>query len=203
MRKIKILKYKKNLKAGVKCKQLYFNPNIFFCIILAVEPLKPPHSIPNTDQMHIVNNNMYTLYVLVLWNLMYYLIISPNTSGTKFMALIQWHLWCYTKQTWRSCLASNNKPLSICSCLIQRFSYTKMVVVQQPPVDLQQKIRVHLQCETFNFMSVIGTLLEQFLDVFVGRPFVFLRYTPEAPWCQIPDCLLPLIGRLTQSTAGS
>lgn len=32
------------------------NPNIFFCIILAVEPLTPPHSLPNTDQMHIVNN---------------------------------------------------------------------------------------------------------------------------------------------------
>lgn len=25
--------------------------------MLAVEPLKPLHSIPNTDQMHIVNNN--------------------------------------------------------------------------------------------------------------------------------------------------
>lgn len=45
--------------------------------------------------------------------------------------------------------------------------------------------------------------MEQFLEVFVGRPFVFLRYTPEAPWCQIPDCLLPLIGQLTRSTAGS
>lgn len=45
--------------------------------------------------------------------------------------------------------------------------------------------------------------MEQFLEVFVGCPFVFLRYTPEAPWCQIPDCHLPLIGRLTRSTAGS
>lgn len=179
------------------------NPNSFVSYLqLNLSNLHNPFQIQIKCILSIIII-MYTLYVLVVWNLMYYLIISPNTSGTKFMALIQWHLWCHTKQTWRSCLASNNKSLSICSRLIQRFSYTKMVVVQQPPVDLQQKYMVHLQCETFNFMSVIGTLMEQFLEVFAGCPFVFLRYPPEAPWCQIPDCLLPLIGRLTRSTAGS
>lgn len=132
------------------------NPNIFFCIILAVEPLtSPPFLAPFQLQIKCILSIiliMYTLYEPILWNLMYYLTISPNSSETKFIALIQWHLCCHTKQTWRSCLASNNKSLSICSCLIQRFSYTKMVVVQQPSVDLQQKVRVHLQCETFNYM---------------------------------------------------
>lgn len=39
------------------------NPIIFFCIILAVEPLTPPNSLPITDQMHIVNNidNVHTV----------------------------------------------------------------------------------------------------------------------------------------------
>lgn len=132
------------------------NPNSFFCIILAVGPLTPPPLLtPFQLQIKCILSIiliMYKLYMIILWNLMYILTMSLNTSETKFMALIQWHLWCHTKQTWRSCLASNNKSLSICSCLIQRFSYTKMVIVQQPPVDLQQKIRMHLQCETFNFI---------------------------------------------------
>lgn len=42
---------------------------------------------------------MYKLYVPIVWNLMYNLTtcMSPNTSETNFMTLIQWHLWCHTK----------------------------------------------------------------------------------------------------------
>lgn len=129
------------------------NPNIFFVsyLQLNLSHLHTPFHIQIRCILSIILL-MYTLYEPILWNLMYNPNMSPNTSETKFMAIMQWHLWRHTKQTWRLCLASNNKSLSICSCLIQRFSYTKMVIVQQPPVDLQQKVRVHLQCETLNFM---------------------------------------------------
>lgn len=69
------------------------NPNIFFCIILAVETLTfPPFLTPFQLQIKCILSIiliMYTLYEPILWNLMYYLIISPNSSETKFIALIQ------------------------------------------------------------------------------------------------------------------
>lgn len=78
------------------------NPNSFFCIILAVEPLTPPPLLtPFQLQIKCILSIiliMYKLYMIILWNLMYILTMSLNTSETKFTALIQWHLWCHTNR---------------------------------------------------------------------------------------------------------
>lgn len=78
------------------------NPIIFFCIILAVEPLTPPNSLPITDQMHIVNNidNVHTVSACSMGSdvLSHYKPISPNNSETKFHS-INTVTRCHTKLT--------------------------------------------------------------------------------------------------------
>lgn len=75
---------------------LNMNPNSFFRIIIAVELLTPlffltPFQLQIKCILSIILILMYKLYVPIVWNLMYNLTtcMSPNTSETNFMALIQ------------------------------------------------------------------------------------------------------------------